>query len=44
MRNDLNPDWKLSMGMSDDFEEAIMQGSNYVRIGSLIFGKRNYDK
>ncbi len=30
----------LSMGMSGDFEEAIMCGSNMVRIGSAIFGKR----
>ena len=32
----------LSMGMSGDFEEAIACGSNMVRIGSLIFGKRQY--
>ena len=30
----------LSMGMSDDFEEAITFGANSVRIGSAIFGKR----
>lgn len=30
----------LSMGMSGDFEEAIECGSNMVRIGSAIFGKR----
>lgn len=30
----------LSMGMSDDFEEAIRHGANIVRIGSAIFGKR----
>jgi pyridoxal phosphate enzyme (YggS family) len=30
----------LSMGMSDDFEEAIKQGANIVRIGSAIFGQR----
>ncbi|MDX2083119.1 MAG: YggS family pyridoxal phosphate-dependent enzyme [Rickettsiales bacterium] len=30
----------LSMGMSADFEEAIALGSNYVRIGSAIFGER----
>ncbi len=34
----------LSMGMSGDFEEAISCGSNMVRIGSAIFGKRDYDK
>ena len=33
----------LSMGMSGDFEEAIACGSNMVRIGSAIFGKRNYN-
>ncbi len=32
----------LSMGMSNDFEEAIICGANMVRIGSLMFGKRNY--
>lgn len=30
----------LSMGMSDDFEIAIKSGANMLRIGSLIFGKR----
>ena len=32
----------LSMGMSDSFEEAIACGSNEVRLGSVIFGKRSY--
>jgi len=32
---------KLSMGMSADYELAIEEGSNMVRIGSLLFGKRN---
>ncbi len=32
----------LSMGMSDDYEEAILEGSTMVRVGSAIFGKRNY--
>jgi pyridoxal phosphate enzyme (YggS family) len=31
----------LSMGMSDDFKTAIQSGSTYVRIGTLIFGKRS---
>ena len=31
----------LSMGMSSDYEIAIEEGSNMVRIGSLIFGRRN---
>lgn len=33
---------KLSMGMSDDFKIAIECGANSVRIGSAIFGVRNY--
>ena len=32
----------LSMGMSGDYEIAIEEGSNMVRIGSAIFGERNY--
>lgn len=32
----------LSMGMSDDYLIAIKCGSNMVRIGSKLFGKRNY--
>ncbi len=32
----------LSMGMSGDFKIAIEEGSNMVRIGSSIFGERNY--
>ena len=31
----------LSMGMSNDYLEAIKYGSTYVRIGSKIFGKRD---
>ena len=31
---------ELSMGMSEDFEGAIVQGSNEVRVGSTIFGER----
>jgi hypothetical protein len=31
----------LSMGMSDDLEAAITEGSTMVRIGSAIFGKRD---
>ena len=33
----------LSMGMSGDFEDAILEGSNMVRVGTAIFGARNYD-
>ena len=32
----------LSMGMSGDFQIAIEQGSNMIRVGSKIFGPRNY--
>ena len=32
----------LSMGMSADYKIAIEEGSNLVRIGSLLFGERNY--
>jgi pyridoxal phosphate enzyme (YggS family) len=34
---------ELSMGMSGDFEQAIKMGSTNVRVGSTIFGARNYD-
>ncbi len=32
----------LSMGMSDDFADAIAQGSTMIRVGTAIFGARNY--
>ena len=32
----------LSMGMSGDFEVAIEEGANIVRVGTAIFGNRNY--
>ncbi len=32
----------LSMGMSGDFEKAIAQGATHVRVGSAIFGDRDY--
>lgn len=32
----------ISMGMSDDFELAILEGSTMVRIGTLLFGPRYY--
>jgi len=34
----------LSMGMSGDYKIALEEGSNMVRIGSLLFGARNYSK
>ena len=33
----------LSMGMSDDYDVAISEGANIVRIGTALFGKRNYN-
>lgn len=33
---------ELSMGMSGDFEVAIEEGATYVRVGTSIFGGRNY--
>lgn len=39
-----NPFTILSMGMSSDYALAIRLGSNMVRIGSLLFGARNYSK
>ncbi len=34
----------LSMGMSDDLEAAIAEGSTLVRVGTAIFGERDYDR
>lgn len=34
----------LSMGMSNDYEIAIQEGSSIVRVGTSIFGKRDYTK
>ena len=33
----------LSMGMSDDFTDAIACGSTMIRVGTAIFGRRNYN-
>ncbi|MDP4116416.1 MAG: YggS family pyridoxal phosphate-dependent enzyme, partial [Bacteroidota bacterium] len=35
---------ELSMGMSDDFDIAIEEGATMVRVGSAIFGTRDYSK
>jgi PLP dependent protein len=41
---DLYPEFSiLSMGMSGDYKIAIEKGSNMVRIGSMLFGKRQQD-
>jgi uncharacterized pyridoxal phosphate-containing UPF0001 family protein len=31
---------ELSMGMSSDFENAVINGSTYLRLGTLILGER----
>ena len=33
---------ELSMGMTGDYEVAIEEGATYVRVGTGIFGERNY--
>jgi hypothetical protein len=39
------PDFQhLSMGMSGDYSIAIAEGSTMIRVGSLIFGTRQYSK
>lgn len=37
-----NDTGELSMGMSNDFETAIEEGATIVRVGTAIFGARNY--
>lgn len=32
----------LSLGMSDDYQQAILEGSNLIRLGSAVFGLRKY--
>jgi len=49
LRDDLNKKGfknikELSMGMTSDFEIAIEEGATMLRIGSAIFGQRNYSK
>ena len=34
---------ELSMGMSNDFEVAIEEGATVIRVGTALFGERNYD-
>ncbi len=39
----IRPDFKeISMGMSGDYQIAIEEGSTMVRLGTIIFGERNY--
>lgn len=48
LKDDLNVNGfnlkELSMGMTSDFEIAIEEGATMLRIGSAIFGERNYSK
>jgi pyridoxal phosphate enzyme (YggS family) len=48
LKDDLNTDGynlkELSMGMTSDFELAIEEGATMLRIGSAIFGERDYSK
>jgi pyridoxal phosphate enzyme (YggS family) len=43
IRNRLLPGGELSMGMSHDFEIAIEEGATMVRVGTAIFGEREYN-
>lgn len=42
IRDRLVPGGELSMGMSHDFEIAVEEGATLVRVGTAIFGERNY--
>ena len=42
LRDELFPGGHLSMGMSHDFEVAIDEGATIVRVGTAIFGEREY--
>lgn len=42
IRDKFLPGGELSMGMSHDFETAIEEGATMVRVGTAIFGARNY--
>lgn len=44
IRDEFTPGGELSMGMSHDFETAIEEGATLVRVGTAIFGERNYQK
>tara|TARA_B100001029_G_C14974331_1_gene402123 strand:- start:265 stop:918 length:654 start_codon:yes stop_codon:yes gene_type:complete len=39
-RNNIN---HLSMGMSNDYIDGLKCGASYIRVGTLLFGNRNYD-
>ena len=42
IRDEFMPDGELSMGMSHDYKTAIEEGATLVRVGTAIFGERNY--
>lgn len=42
IRDKLLPEGEISMGMSHDFETAVEEGATLVRVGTAIFGERNY--
>lgn len=42
IRDAILPAGELSMGMSHDFETAVEEGATLVRVGTAIFGERNY--
>lgn len=44
IRDKILPNGELSMGMSHDFEIAVEEGATLVRVGTAIFGTRNYEK
>jgi PLP dependent protein len=44
IRDEFLPGGELSMGMSHDFETAIEEGATLVRVGTAIFGERDYRK
>lgn len=37
IRDEINPNLKLSMGMSNDYEIAVAEGSDFIRVGSALF-------
>ncbi len=44
LRAQINPQLKLSMGMSGDFYDAIVAGTNFIRLGESLFGPRSSQK
>jgi len=42
IRDEILPNGELSMGMSHDFAVAIEEGATIIRVGTAIFGERNY--